>query len=317
MLYANGQSMQALSALTRAVHEDTLGDSTLQVWLMLFDLYQHLGMNTEFEELGMQFLAKFERSPPVWVEPEVKSNLALASGGFGHCILTGTLSEESGTELEQLRRIGERQHAMRIDFSTLQDVDPFGAARLLEALHVLKASGKAVILIGEAQLLEVLAHHCRAGYRETDGILWSLLFEILQRLGLKERFEEAAVDYAVTYEVSPPSWENQVEEKPKAVPRAAAEESGQAAFKISGDVTGAKEILVRRLQEWAAKNSPLVIDMTAVRRVDFANAGQLLNALTPLHQGGAVIQIRGASELVAALFDAMGIGRVARIVRSR
>ena len=189
MLYANGQSMQALTALTRAVRNGELGDSAQQVWLMLFDLYQHLGMKVEFEELGMEFLVKFERSPPDWVETESHFNAALATGGFGYCALTGMLSEDSSSELEQLRRVGERQHALRIDFSKLEGIDPLGAAHLLDALHVLKAAGKAVIITGDSQLLDVLAHTCQVGNMETDGVLWSLQFEVLQHLGLKERFE--------------------------------------------------------------------------------------------------------------------------------
>ncbi len=125
------------------------------------------------------------------------------------------------------------------------------------------------------------------------------------------------MDYAVTYEVSPPSWESQVEEKSKPAPRPAGEEAGQAAFRLSGDVTGARELLAKRLQDWAAANSPLVIDMSGVRRVDFASAGQLFEVFARLHRDGALIQIRGASELVGALFDVMGIGQVARIIRNR
>ena len=36
-----------------------------------------------------------------------------------------------------------------------------------------------------------------------------LLLELLQRLGTQEEFEEWPVDYAVTFELSPPSWEVQ------------------------------------------------------------------------------------------------------------
>ena len=51
--------------------------------------------------------------------------------------------------------------------------------------------------------------------------------------------------------------------------------------------------------------------------MDFASAGQLLEILTRLQQAGGAIQIRGANELIAALFDAVGISRVARIIRNR
>ena len=319
-MFANGQSLQALTALTKAVHNGDLGPSALQVWLMLFDLYQLLGMKAEFEALGMGFLVKFERSPPVWIKAEPQSNPALATGGMGYCALTGVLSDESVSQLEQLRRMSERQQAMRIDFAKLQGVDPLGCARLLEALEVLKAAGKEVVFTGEAHLLRLLGAECQTGKKDTDGVLWSLQFEILRRLGLEDRFEEAAVNYAVTYEVSPPSWparDHQTGAKPSPGPRMAATEPAQPAFRLSGDVTGANKSLPKQLQDWAASNSPLVIDMSAVRRVDFASAGQLLNVFTRLHQAGTTIQIRGANELIAALFGVMGIRQVARIIQHR
>jgi anti-anti-sigma regulatory factor len=309
--------LQALTALTKAVHNGNLGPSALQAWLMLFDLYRSLSMKAEFEALGMEFLAKFERSPPVWIEAEPQFNPALATGGMGYCALTGVLSDESASQLEQLRRMGQRQQAMRIDFAKLQGVDPFGCARLLAMIELLKTSGKEVVFTGEAHLLRLLEAECQTENKDIDGVLWSLLFEILRRLGLKDRFEEAAVNYAVTYELSPPSWEGLAGAKPRPSPYVAATEPAQPAFRLSGDVTGANESLPEQIRDWAKSNSPLVIDMSAVRRVDFVSAGQLLNVFTKLHQAGATIQIRGANELVAALFGVMGIQQVARIIRNR
>ena len=320
ILFANGQSLQALTALTKAVHDGDLGPSALQVWLMLFDLYQLLGMKAEFEALGMDFLVKFERSPPVWIKAEPQSNPALATGGMGYCALTGVLSDGSASQLEQLRRMSQRQQAIRIDFAKLQGVDPFGCARLLVVLEVLKTSGKEVVFTGEAHLLRLLEAECQTENKDTDGVLWSLQFEILRRLGLEDRFEEAAVNYAVTYEVSPPSWpsrDHQTGAKTGPGPRTTATEPAQPAFRLSGDVTGASENLPRQLEDWAASNSPLVIDMSAVRRVDFVSAGQLLNVFTGLHQAGTTVQIRGANELIAVLFGVMGIGQVARIIQNR
>lgn len=317
ILFANSQFLQALSALTKAVHEGNLGPSALQVWLMLFDLYRSLKMKEEFEALGMKFLAGFERSPPVWAEPEPQFDPALATGGIGYCALAGALSDKSASQLEQLRRMSQGRQAIRIDFAKLQRVDPSGCARLLEVLEVLKKSGKEVVFTGEAHLLRLIEAECQRQNNDTGGALWSLLFEILRRLGMKDRFEETAVNYAVTYELSPPSWESEAGAKPKTGPYVGAAEPAQPAFRLSGDVTGANESLPGKLQDWAKSNSPLVIDMSAVRRVDFVSAGQLLNVFTKLHQAGSTIQIRGANELVAALFDIMGIQEVARIIRNR
>jgi len=314
IFFANGQVVQALAALTRAVREEALGASALQAWLMLFDLYQHLGMNAEFEALAMEFAVKFERSPPVWIETGPRSDPALVTGGIGYCALSGTLSEASAPELQKLRDIAEKLHTVRMDCAKLQGLDAPGCRLLRETLASIRSAGREVMITGETQLLGLLDEPCQVGKTETDGALWELLLEVYRVLKLKDMFEETAVNYAVTFEVSPPSWDSQPRAEPK---RAAVERPSEAedqALALSGDVTGASEALARQLQDWAAANAMLVIDMSRAKRVDFVTAGLMLKVLSRLHQDGTTIQIRGANQLVHALFHAMGIDKVARIV---
>ena len=314
IFFANGQVVQALAALSRAVREKDLGASALQAWLMLFDLYQHLGMNAEFEALAMEFAVKFERSPPVWIETGPRSDPALVTGGIGYCALTGTLSEASAPELRKLRDIAEKLHTVRMDCAKLQGLDPPGCRLLRETLASIRDAGREVMITGETQLLGLLDEPCQVGKTETDDALWGLLLEVYRVLKLKDMFEETAVNYAVTFEVSPPSWDSQPRAEPK---RAAVErpfETEDQALALSGDVTGASEALAQQLQDWAAANAMLVIDMSRAKRVDFVTAGLMLKVLSRLHQDGTTVQIRGANALIHALFAVMGIGKVARIV---
>ncbi len=82
-------------------------------------------------------------------------------------------------------------------------------------------------------------------------------------------------------------------------------------------MTAAGEALVKELQDWAAANSMLIVDMSKARRVDFVSAGVMLNALSQLRQGGTTIQIRGANEMIAALFEVMGVSKVATVIRRK
>lgn len=318
ILFANGQAEQALAKLLRAVREEDLGASALQCWLMLFDVYQHLGRRDEFESLALEFVVKFERSAPAWREAgvEARANPALLTGGTGYCAFAGTITGGSG-EFDKLSVLAQRQHMMRVDFAKIEAIDAAGAERLRKVLGDLRASGKEVVLTGEARLLELLEGSCQAGNAKTDRALWALLFEVYRWFGREQRFEEAAVDYAVTYEVSPPSWEA----RPAAVAKSsgagtAAEAPGQALV-LPGDVTGAGEALVKELQAWTAANSMLVIDLSRAKRVDFVSAGVLLNALSQLRQAGTTIQIRGTNEMIAALFEVMGVSKVATVIRRK
>ena len=81
MLFANGQVKEALGKLVESVRKTGTGAPELQLWLMLFDLYQHLGRKAEFEELALEFVVKLERSPPAWRESDSPEDSATATGG--------------------------------------------------------------------------------------------------------------------------------------------------------------------------------------------------------------------------------------------
>jgi ABC-type transporter Mla MlaB component len=317
IFFANGQVVQALSTLSRSVREADLGAWALQAWLMLFHLYQHLDMRTEFEALAMEFVVKFERSPPAWIETAKRSDPALVTGGIGYCALSGTLSEASAPELEKLREIAERLLTVRMDCAKLQGLDAPGCRLLRETLASIRGAGREVMITGETQLLRLLEEPCQAGRPETDDALWTLLLELYRMLKLKDKFEETAVNYAVTFEVSPPSWESQPSAGAERAPVEPPADSEDGALVLSGEITGASEALAAQLQDWSAANAMLVIDMSRAKRVDFITAGLMLNVLSKLERSGTTIQIRGVNELIHALFLAMGIGKIARIVPRR
>ncbi len=313
ILFANGQAEEALAGLVVSVREP--GTPDLQEWLMLFALYQHLGRRAEFEVLALEFVVKFERSPPAWLEIEARADPALATGGIAYCALSGTLSEASAPGLEKLRGATGALQSVRIDCSKLQGLDGPGCRLFRETLFAIRLAGKGVLLTGEGQLMRLLEEPCQAGRLETDGAVWALLLDVYRMLELKEKFEEAAVNYAVTFEVSPPSWESDAQGTVKRAPGAAAAGSPDAAaLVLSGDITGASDALAERLRDWAATRKALDIDLSGARRVDFGTAGLMLSVFAKLHRAGIPIHISGANELIHALFQVMGIDRVARVV---
>jgi ABC-type transporter Mla MlaB component len=316
ILFANGQVEEALGRLVESVRKTDPGIPELQVWLMLFDLYQHLGRKAEFEELALEFVVKFERSPPAWREDDVvREDPATATGGIAYCALSGTLSEASAPGLEKLRCATGALHNVRIDCSKLQGLDGPGCRLFRETLLAIRDSGKGVVLSGENQLLRYLEEPCQPGRSATDIAIWEMLLEVYRMLELKDKFEEAAVNFAVTFEMSPPSWESDVQGTVKGAPRAAAADSpDHAALVLSGDITGASEALAKRLRDWAVARKTLEIDFSRVRRIDFGAAGLMLNVFAKLQRAGIPIQIRGANELIHALFQVLGIDRVARVV---
>ena len=312
LLFANGQAEQALSTLSRSVREQELGVAALQAWLMLFDLYQYLGRREEFEALALEFVVKFERSPPVWIEIEEPRDPALATGGIGYVALSGRLTEASAPELEKLRNTAGQ--TVRLECGKLLGLDGPGCGLLREALLSARSAGKEIMLTGEAQLVGFLEAVCQAGKIETDGAAWALLLDVYRMLDLKDKFEETAVNYAITFEVSPPSWELQPETSSKRPAVASSPKAADQALTLSGELTGATEVLAKQLRDWVAANKMSVIDLSRTKRVDPATAGLIMNVLAKLRETGTTMEIRGVNELIRVLFRVTGMDKIARII---
>ena len=313
-LFASGQAVQALSVLAAAVRDADAGAAALRAWLVLFDLYQHFCMREEFEALALEFVVKFERSPPAWIDTGEPRDPALATGGIAYFALGRELSGASAAELETLRNAVAAERTVRVECGKLERIDGAGCKVLLETVRSFREAGKQIVLTGEERLIRFLEETCGAGGKETDPAVWALLFDVYRALGLQGQFEEAAVNYAVTFEVSPPSWESQ---PPTAAKRSAATGPVGAAdqdLTLSGELLGASEDLARQLQDRAAIGKTLVIDMSGAKRVDPATADLMLNVLSKLRQTGATIEIRGANELIRALFCIKGLSKLARII---
>ncbi|MBL8490555.1 MAG: STAS domain-containing protein [Rhodocyclaceae bacterium] len=308
MLHANGQSEAACAALGSALQAE-LGSDTERAWGMLFDLYQLLGKQEAYEALALDYAARFEKSPPAWVPPENDAvDPALITGGRAYVSLTGTLNAQAGEQLKQLMKMAQTNPVVRLELGKLRDADDGGCTLVCRALNVLKRNKKEFVLGGAEELAAILARKIVPGQRENEGI-WLLLLELYQQLFMHEVFEDTAVNYAVTFEVSPPSWE-----APKARRAApAAAEQPKNALVLAGEIVAAGPDAFASLAGGCAETNDVVVDVRRLHRMDFVSAGQLLNTLASLQAAGKRIRLRGANHLVAALFDLMGIGQVAAI----
>jgi len=320
ILYANGQTEESRARAQKAIDGEDLGAWKLQMWLMLFDVLQMLGRKSEFEEKSLDFVVKFERSAPAWVDAPtaaVRQNPNLRTGGLAAISLSGVLGAASAAAFEQLKKAAERQPKLRLDFAKLQGVEPAGCTLLRDALRGFKAAKKDVYITGEARAFQLLRDGAKAGDKSIDVAVWLLLLDLYQMLGLQNEFEEAAVDYAVTYEVSPPSWETPPP-RPKPLEMSQSQPisvvAGDDAFLLVGEVAGQSDQLFTDITAYAGGANPVTLDFAAAKRIDFVNAGRLLNVLEKQRAAGKEIVVRGAGEMIIALFAVMGITKIARII---
>ncbi|MBS0371313.1 MAG: STAS domain-containing protein [Proteobacteria bacterium] len=311
ILYANGGYEDARSVLEHALDTTASGDARFILWGMLLDLFRLTGQKERFETLSLTFATEFERSPPAWQDLSMQS----PRGGEAKAQtvnLSGVLGSQAAAQFAQLIQIGMRAGALRIDLTRLRGVDSAGAELLLRAVRGLRRAKIKLSLIGAPHLVSVLGGMVNSGKRENQTI-WLLFLEILQYTDQQERFEEQALEYAMTFEESPPSWE-----PPPAVTDSQLETDSLAVemsdtYVLEGEVIGANADILRKISSFAHNRTKVDVDCSRLRRMDFVSAGTLFNVISQLHAQGRLVVLKSVNSMVAALMQVMGVHQVARI----
>lgn len=312
MLYANAQDRAVRALLENSIrnHRSAAGE---RLWLMLFDLFRLTGQKAAFEALEIEYAQCFEKSPPGW--RDAAATPARATTAARTVLFKGELIGENDAAFDVLRQALEKDTPIRLDLSKVRRLDAAGCERLLAFLQQARKGRREVELLSRDQIAALLDAQIAAG-RAENRACWLLKLELFQLRGQLEAFEEMAIDYAVTFEISPPSWEpNRVKDNgSEPLSLAAIEEGIAEVYLIKGEVKAAR---FADLLAYAAANDPVLIDCAAVTRMDFVSAGSLLNVLTTVKRTGREIVFRHPNYLVAELFRVVGLNGVARIILPR
>lgn len=317
VLYANGQDAAVRAMLESAVQVHRHGPGE-RLWLMLFDFYRLNGQAPAFEALSLDFATAFEKSPPAWREASVQAvgGAAGVSGktAAGTVLFQGDLTGENDAAFATLDEALARHPRLRLELVRVAAVDDLGCERLLGVLAAARKRRKDIELVGRDVLAALLEARIADG-RRSDAGCWLLLLELYQLMGRQEAFEDKAIEYAVTFEMSPPSWEAQrvAAAEPAPVLALVDSEAAPAAddgFVLRGDLKAER---FPQLADFAARHDPVVLDFAAVKRIDFVSAGTLVNLLTPIKRAGKRVLIRHPNHLVVELLGVVGLKAVAEV----
>jgi anti-anti-sigma regulatory factor len=313
VLFANGQDETVRAVLENAVRIHHFGPGE-RLWLMLFDLYRLTGNKAAFEALEVEYAQSFEKSPPSWVDQsrkQPKSNDAVP----GSLLFRGELTGDNAAAFDAINQALAKNPRLRLDLSKVKQLDSAGCGQLLALLQQARKARRELELLGRDTLASLVQKRVVSGSAE-DNECWLLLLELCQLQGQCEDFENLAVDYAVTFEVSPPSWESARVAAPEPVPELAPENApGDAlldeAYVLRGEI---KALRFSDLAAHAESRDSLVIECSELKRMDFISAGALLNALTTVRRSGKPIIFHYPNFLVAELFSVVGLNAVATII---
>ena len=303
ILYANDQ-LEAAALLLRTSVRDQGGERL--PWWMLFDLVQIMGLEHEFESIAIDYASQFETSPPTY-RPMADTSHA-PDRQFAGAIPTATLSgrlDDGPLARAQLARAAAPGPLVRFEFQAITAVTAPGCALLLDALQALRKAGCELVLAGADHLVAVLRPMLAIGDRGAGDAPWLLLLELLLLTNREKDFEETAMDYCVTFEVSPPSFEAP---KHAATSLAAGPATAGDRFLLPAVIRGDSAPLLAAIADHAALHPVLVLDGSRLARIDYAAANALAAHLRTLAQDGREVVLRDLNHLVAALLRLLGVG---------
>ncbi len=352
--FANGDAAGAEAVLLALVAEGGGRRDDLHTWLTLFDLYRCVGNQARFDDTAAEFAARFGRSAPQWAlvaEPEsapapvAASSSAVVGASVFHWSCPSTVGPQS---LAALRATLERHPPpWHIDWRQLKTIELAALPGLIEVFKGWADAPVRLKMLGAEGLLDLLVEYSPTGDRGVDPQWWAARLAVLRVLGEMDEFDLAALNYCVTYEVSPPAWEDPVcscrdmtedghtvmpsqfdaalpsELLPFGAtvdPRAGGGDSGAgessgdlAKTALEGEYTGSAEAALRPLAH-QGKASHFEFNCRQLRRVDFGAAGDLLNWCVERQARGHSVTFKQVNRLVAAFFGVIGITEAARVL---
>jgi anti-anti-sigma regulatory factor len=212
-----------------------------------------------------------------------------------------------------------------MDWTALASADAASAQLLLELFERWIATPVPLALVGSAALRRSLRASTPSGRRENNPVWWRLRLATLQLMGRADEFDLAALDYCVTYGVTPPEWAapgcawRELEQLPVSAhalrPPVAA--PAPMALPCAGRLQGALHGDVTTDLNAIAGPGPgtgvVGIDCSGVTRTDFVAAGALLQWAMALKDGGRRVQLLGVHGLLAVFFHIVGVAEVAEV----
>lgn len=337
-----------------------------ETWMVLFDFYRTLDLPEQFDNLAVSFVHKFGLSAPQWYSlPQRVAVFVAAKKASAAPTVVDTpaqavapaseTQEDEGQTVKTLEgwiaprlldseaisqlRVEALQmpRPWTMDWSDVVRVSPEGAANLGQLMQQWAKENTELNWIGVEHLLHVLTDTAPSGVKDADPACWMLRLDILRLCNRPTEFDEVAIDYCVTYESSPPSWEpaqarvRQLDDSVSPLSRPLSHVSEistsfvesqlhnevefvqVASLDLSGQLIGDISHILTDLDGQLGKSVSLDIDCTYLLRVDFIAAGDLLNWVLARRSEDRAVNFINPHRLVALFFGAMGINEHARV----
>lgn len=351
--FANGDDSGAQAVLMAALTTPNVTPEVADGWAAaLFDLYRGTGQQANFEQFSMDYAQRFGKSAPAWFSTPQRlglecplpaahtaANTPQTTPSMWECPLE--LDDQAIARLQAL--VKDQGITYRLNWQNLQHIAPTAAPLLSDLFALWCDQALTLCFEGADGLLLLLQAYTPMGDNTVPASWWQLRLNTMRLLHLPDEFELAAIDFCITYELSPPSWvtprcthvdlfsigaqampmgsaagqpsgttrapRSPTEEPDLLAPGARADLS----LVLVGDVLGDSEQAMTALQATTIGQDVCRVSCADLIRVDFSAAGSLLNWVAHVEANGGRIEFRDVPRLVAAFFNLIGINEHARV----
>ena len=347
--FANADFTQCEDALGRLTAKEGARAQHAETWLVLFDLYRATGQQQRFESLAMDYAQQFGWSAPQWYSlPKLVSDAAAEDA----LLASGDTTQGGNTDVGwicpvhlDIDAVGRlRSQTLQLplpwvfDWGQLARVDAEAAMQLSMLFRLWGGQALEMRWLAGDRLFAALQDAAPTGVRDADPAFWLTRLDALRLANRANQFDETAIDYCVTYEVSPPSWEparckvtisnpglstrtpalSMISEVSTSFMESSPADDAidgveVAHVELSGQLVGDIAATLVKLNGELGNAAVVSVACSRLIRVDFIAAGDLLNWVLSKRTEGRSVHFVDTHRLIALFFGAMGINEHAKV----
>ena len=350
--FANGDNDGAERGLLDALRSSDGKNQFADLWVAaLFDFYRATNQPAKFDSLALDIAAKVGRSAPAWMSMLDHLNAKVAEEiertqpqGLRARAIWSSPASLTLTAMGELHlALANAPSPWLLDWSELQDIQP-DALKTLAILFATWCNQPVRLHFEGGGTLDRVLRGCTpSGSKSVNTLWWRMRMDGLRIMRMQDEFELVALDYCITYEVSPPAWHDAacdylvdgvqvtgsaaldsvhthsalltgLPDHAYTVP-AGLEDVPAVVIELAGEILGDAAEALQRLEAGRHHGvSRLVVSCAKLVRVDFSAAGSILNWVANREEEGCHVQFREVHRLVGAFFNVIGINEHAKVV---
>lgn len=331
----DGARTRLLEQLVQGLSTQPIDEEKAAIlWHAVLDVCRATGDEEAFEPLAIDYAEHFGRSAPLWFSIPHRLGVPSLAGSSQQASnkrqfqwsSPSMLTVGSVTALRVAQ--AEAPQPWSMSWQRLAAVDEAALAPFTKLLQEWAGSQGQFVLSDAGKLLAVLEERTSTGDRNCNRQWWEAHLALLRLMNRMEAYEDLALNYCITYEVSPPSWVGPmclcvVQEEGEADVSILQEASVQSRLTAAsgviavapatlpqglyGVLEGDQQALLEVLTAQAKSGQVLDVPCDNLIRLDFVAAGSVLNWAAEMQSQGYRVRFTKLHYLVAVFFHVIGI----------